>query len=274
LEEIFSLIEGNRWCVEFGAYDGKHLSNTYNLLANKSWSGVPIEASPKRFKKLLETYGGNKKIFPINALVDFEGKNSLDNLLASTPIPKDFNLLSIDIDGNDYHVWDSLKLYHPKVVVIEFNPSIPNDVEYVQKKDWSVNHSNSLLALYNLGKRKGYELVACTHLNAFFVAKEYYPLFEIKDNRPKILYTDTSAQMRIFQAYDGTLVLQGCQKLLWHLNYPIKQEKMQVLPRYLRKFPDNYNRFEFLLFLVYARRYKLVRELLTRQISRWIRIFK
>jgi len=113
--------------------------------------------------------------------------------------------------------------------------------------------------LYNLGKRKGYELVACTHLNAFFVAKEYYPLFEIKDNRPKILYTDTSAQMRIFNNWHASP--SGCQKLLWHLNYPIKQEKMQVLPRYLRKFPDNYNRFEFLLFLVYARRYKLVREL-------------
>lgn len=271
LKEIFTLIPGDMWCVEFGAYDGKFLSNTHDLITNKSWSGVLIEGSFERFQKLLDTYRDNPRVYPINKFVEFDGPNSLDNLLESTPTPTHFDLLSIDIDGNDYHVWNSLQKYHPKVVVIEFNPSIPNDVEYIQKKDPKLNHSNSLLALYNLGKRKNYELVACTHLNAFFVAKEYFHLFGIEDNRPEVIYTDTSAQTKIFQMYDGTLVLQGCQKLLWHQNFPISQEKIQVLPKYLRKFPDKYNRFEFITSLLYMKKYSLIKALILKKIHRVIR---
>lgn len=267
LEAIFSLIPHQKWCVEFGAYDGKHLSNTHNLVKHHDWSGVMIEGSPKRFKKLLATYGANSKITPVNQFIDFDGPNSLENILATTPLPRDFDLLSIDIDGNDYHIWDSLKNFSPKVVVIEFNPSIPLDVEYIQPKDMSVNHSNSLLALVNLGHSKGYELVATTHLNAFFVRKEYFPLLEISDNRPTTLYTDTSAQMKIFQLYDGTLVIKGCHKLLWH-QYDFSDKQIQVLPKYLRKFPDNFNRLEFwTLSLIYKKKYKWFFKSLTRKLK-------
>jgi len=95
---------------------------------------VPIEASPKRFKKLLETYGGNKKIFPINALVDFEGKKSLDNFLASNPDTERLHLLSIDITAMITQCLGSLSYIIRRVVVIEFNPSIPNDIRVCPEK--------------------------------------------------------------------------------------------------------------------------------------------
>lgn len=277
LEQIFEIIKGDRWCVEFGAYDGEHLSNTRNLIVNHGWRGILIEASPERFRKLLETYKGNNRITCLNKFVDFEGENSLDSILKETPVPKDFDLLSIDIDGNDYHIWDLFKIYEPKVVVIEFNPSIPLDVEFIQEKDRNINHGNSLLALYNLAIKKEYKLVATTFLNAFFVKKELFPLFKINCDAPGCIHKDKSAQTQIFQLYDGTLVLRGYNKLLWH-QYEINQEKFQILPKYLRKFPDKFSRWEYLLSQIYRKiyrgKYKFALYLIWHRIKNYFRLKK
>jgi hypothetical protein len=122
----------------------------------------------------------------------------------------DFDLLSIDIDGNDYHVWDTVKTYKPRLVIIEFNPTIPSDIEFVQEKNNSINHGNSLLSLVKLGKSKGYELIATTYCNGFFVEKEFFDLFKIEDNSIDSLWKNPEAP-RIFQLYDGTLMLYKVQ---------------------------------------------------------------
>ena len=74
----------------------------------------------------------NKSIVAVNRYVSSKGGNSLDNILSKTKIPRNFDVLSIDIDGNDYFVWENLKEYQPKIVCIEFNPTIPNEIEFVQ----------------------------------------------------------------------------------------------------------------------------------------------
>ena len=262
LEKIFEVIEEkNGWCVEFGAWDGKHLSNTYNLMQN-GWAGVFIEGSEERYQDLLQTYQGNSKAYPICAFVNFEGENNLDGILAKTPIPKDFTLLGIDIDGNDYHVWDSFKNYTPKVVVIEYNPSIPPDIAFTQPKDMNVQQGSSALAMVQLGKEKGYELVALTSLNAIFVKKELYPLFEIGDNSLEIMFLDKKNLTQIFQLYDGTLVLRGCDRLLWP-DIPLR-EAIQPLPKFLRRFPhSSSNWFRFTLFRI-LRNFIKFREKLSR----------
>lgn len=156
IEKIFSILPHDcNWCVEFGAWDGKHLSNTHFIISQKGWSGVLIEADQHKFKALRQTYLENNKVFCINKMVTFDGQNVLDNILPQASIPKDFDLLSIDIDGNDYHVWKSVEHYRPKVVVIEFNNSIPNDIEFVQEANYSANQGCSLLALNNLAKKRG-----------------------------------------------------------------------------------------------------------------------
>lgn len=64
----------------------------------------------------------------------------------STAIATDeFGVLSIDVDGCDYWIWDSLKTLNPAVIVIEHNPTIPNHVLYVQAKDTEVRQGSSLL---------------------------------------------------------------------------------------------------------------------------------
>ena len=233
--EVLSIQRGE--CVEFGAWDGKLYSNTYNLIANSGWKGVLIEGSSSRFTNLQETYKDRKDLCLINQYVGLNEYDSLDAILSTTNISRTFDLLSIDIDGNDYHVWNDLRNYQPKVVVIEINPSIPNNIHFVQERNQTVKQGSSLLAFQGLGMEKGYELVECTLINAFFVKRELYPLFDIEDNTLESIYTDRQCQTQIFQLFDGTIKISGCKKLLWH-EIEIKEEDLQLLPKEKRYFPD------------------------------------
>jgi hypothetical protein len=238
LEYIFQTIpESNKHCVEFGAWDGRYLSNVWNLTRNRGWKALFIEANPQRFQQLRASHQDNPNAICLNRYVQFAGPDSMDRILHEVGFPTDLDLISVDIDGNDWYIWDSLAVYQPKVVLIEFNPTIPNDVIYVQDPDPSINQGCSLLALIELGKRKGYELIATTEWNAFFVRKEWFPLFKIEDNAIDAMYDDAQYGSRFFQLFDGTLVLAGVKHLIWH-DIPIPDEAIQVLPPHARRFPD------------------------------------
>ena len=83
---------------------------------------------------------------------------SLPALLAAHGAPLEFDFLSIDIDGADYHVWADLAptLYRPKVLCIEFNPTCSNTTVFVQAADARTHQGSSLLALVELGQSMGY----------------------------------------------------------------------------------------------------------------------
>lgn len=226
----------DKWCVEFGAWDGKLFSNSWALINNDGWNAVLIEGDENKFAELSENYSGSDTVVAINTLVDFNaGANSLDAILAKTPIPRDFEFLCIDVDGCDWHIWNSLTDYRPRLVEIEFNPTIPNHVYFVQDTDRSVNHGSSLRAMIELGKNKGYELVATTPWNAFFVTAEEFSTFNIEDNSIDSMHSPGEFESSLFQLYDGTMVLTGCTQLLWH-KIPISFEDIQVLPQALRRY--------------------------------------
>jgi hypothetical protein len=224
----------NSWCFEAGAWDGKYLSNTHALM-KAGWSGVFVEGNSAKMIDLQATYGSNQKAHLRNAMIGLDG-GGVDRILASTPIPKDFDLFSLDIDGLDYYVWDALSDYRPRIAIIEFNPSVPNDVVFVQDKNPELNQGCSLLALVQLGKRKGYELVAVTNVNAIFVLAHYFPKFAIADNSIDAMYFDSEAA-RIFQGYDGTIFTAGLPHLRWNY-HPIEFEDLQVLPISKRRYGD------------------------------------
>jgi hypothetical protein len=102
-----------------------------------------------------------------------------------------------------------------------------------------------------LGKQKGYELVAMTSLNAFFVKKEDFAKFNIADNDPVKMFTDRSRLMDVFQLYDGTLVFTGKQKVFWH-NVQIKKS-FQPIPRFFRTFPSVMSPVKLFLFKVWKK---------------------
>jgi len=220
--------------VEFGSWDGKKLSNTFNLIDKKDYSSVLIEGDTSKFQDLLKTFEGNKKVTCINTLVGFEKDDCLDTILKNTEIPVDFDLLSIDVDGNDYHIWEAVKSYKPKIVVIEFNATIPSTVEFVQPRDMRITQGNSLLSITKLAKSKDYELVAATGGNAIFVDSKYFGLFGIKDNSVSAIWTVQSAITYIFCGYDGTVFLRGSCMIHWQ-QIPYKESRVQQLPKWARK---------------------------------------
>lgn len=232
------------WVVEFGACDGKRDSNSWQWIHEKGFSGVLIEGEPGWFEGLKNTNADRDDVHCFSCLVDWEGENTLDKILGRTPIPKDFALLCIDIDGNDYHVWKAFTQYSPHVVCIEFHRLIHPTIHFVQPKDPSLNWPSSLASLTELAKSKGYELVCVVNWNAIFVKAEHFSKFNIKDNRPEMMYHSIE-EMRIFQGYDGSLKLCGNNNHYWKYQHPpggevtnvkISQRDIQVLPDGLRQF--------------------------------------
>lgn len=196
------------WCVEFGAWDGLHFSNTFSLI-EQGWSSVQIEGSRARFRELEARHADNPRVHCVNARVGWEpGVDALDDVLGATPLPRVFDLLSIDVDGADYWVWHSLRRYRPRVVVIEINQCIPAEVVFIQDKDFSVHQGSSLLAVCQLAKGKTYELAAVIGCNAVLVAAEDFPALGIADNSLDAMFFP-SRDARLFPTYDGTLYNVG-----------------------------------------------------------------
>ena len=257
IEKILELLpERNLWCVEFGAWDGILYSNTRSLIVNKKYSAVLIESDSEKFKDLQRNCSAYPEVISINRFVGFHTYDHLDVILEATPVPEDFDFLSIDIDGNDYHVWKAIERYQPKVVCVEFNPTIPTEVNFVQSAAESVNQGSSLMALTELGVEKGYELVSVLPFNAIFVRSEYFPIFEISDNSPSTLRTHTQAITYMFSGYDGRIILRGHRRNDWH-DIEIIEDDIQILPKFLQKYPLNYNGVERFLFnLLYKKHRK------------------
>lgn len=254
LKAIFDEIpvnqSGIRTCVEFGAWDGLHLSNTANLVLNHNWYGIFIESDKTRFDELSVNFK-SANVSCINAMVNFEGDQSLDLILSSINAPIDLDLISIDVDGCDYWILDSIKLYLPKVFVVEFNPTIPNSVEHVQPRNLHISQGSSLKAITKLGKEMGYELVAASLTNAFLVKDRFATKFLTNEMSIDDFYKSSYANS-IWTSYDGTIMLEKDLAMPWQ-NLKVDQSKLQILPSPLRRFPDSYNLFQKVFFFLIVR---------------------
>ena len=235
LARIFQIIgETNRWCCEFGASDGIAECNTYNFVRKHDWSAVYIEPDELKYQRLKSEHRDRSSVFSFQNFVDFDPPNLIDRILAKTPCPKNLDLMVIDVDGCDYHIWQSISDYLARVVMVEFNSTIPGDVYYVPPRDMNIHHGCSLRALDDLARARGYELVATNGWNAFFVRKDLFWLFGIQNNHPTAMHRAANI-MKLFQLYDGTLVLGTWAQLHW-LPLQLALEDIQVLPKNLRHF--------------------------------------
>ena len=154
--------------VEFGAWDGVHLSNTFELVERLGWTALYIEGDALRFKDLVKTSERFPTVIPVNEWISTQpgGRGlELDFLIQKHQISKPFEILSIDIDSFDLDVWASLEA-RPKIVVIEINSGIqPGVIRWHGRGKLT---GNSFSATLSVAKAKGYTLV-CHTGNMVFV---------------------------------------------------------------------------------------------------------
>ena len=176
VEKIFDIIgTKSKVAIEFGAWDGFWLSNTALLWSQKGWKGVLLECDHTKAAQLKQRIKGYNCI-GIHAKVGTEPNNRLEELLRSNNIPLQADLLSIDIDGDDYYVFQTLDQLKPRVVICEYNPTFPTWLDIYSP--YGTFSGCSVGALVRVAEQKGYKLVAITDVNCFFVLQEDYPLFK------------------------------------------------------------------------------------------------
>jgi len=228
IKEIISRIgEGNKLCVEFGSWDGLHLSNTWNLWSNLGWNAILIEGDFERFKALERNTSHNKNVKVINEFVAIDGPNSLESILKRSTSINEIDLLSIDIDGDDYHIFSSLKNYHARVIVIEYNPTIPPHLSIVQEP--GQYFGSSALALKELANKQGYKLAHLTETNLFFIHQSCFQLLEIEELNLKRAFKYEKLTT-VITSFDGTEFLDKKPPFMWRLPF---EKKAKGIRRFL-----------------------------------------
>lgn len=200
--EIFNRIgTESHYCVELGAWDGERLSNVWNLWCNQGWKALLIEGDAGRYEKLKERIQPFPGVTAWNAYVTPQGERSLAAIFEQAGLPRRLDLLSIDIDGDDYWLLKFLSGYTPRVVIIEFNPTIPAEVEMVQHEGRYFGASaKSLVAL---GHEKGYQLAHVTATNVILVHNQDFPKLRMPE--PKVEdFREVFAPIYVITGFDGS----------------------------------------------------------------------
>jgi hypothetical protein len=173
LEEIFHRIgvEDRRF-VEIGIGDGLECNSAYLLL--QGWSGCWIDCSSSGIAHARQNFGA----FDVSLQQVSVTPDNADSIVLEASGGKPLDLLSIDIDSFDYYIWEAVRSVKPRVVIIEYNASLPPSVSKTIEfssgdapKVGTLYFGASLAALVKLARHKGYSLVGCsvTGVNAFFV---------------------------------------------------------------------------------------------------------
>jgi hypothetical protein len=179
LQEIFRRIgPRHRSFVEFGC--GFGLENNTAYLLSQGWRGLWIEGDELNGARVASAFGYLITHGLLKFKRSFITRENIDGLIAEAELGPEIDLLSIDLDGNDYHVWEAIRTVGARVVVIEYNAKFrpPHDwcMTYAAAHVWrgSDQMGSSLAALARLGAAKGYQLVGCgiAGCNAFFVRSD------------------------------------------------------------------------------------------------------
>lgn len=167
LHKIFNVIgTTNKFFVEFGSDGTESGQGNSCCLRSLGFDGVLMD-------------GQNRENSRYKVYQHFITKENINNLFEMYNIPEIFDFLSIDIDQNDFYVWQNLdKKYRPRVLSIESNCHFPKDVDSVPPYipnytwNWSGTSGSSAKAIYNLCKIKNYSYVAHCGSDGIYIADE------------------------------------------------------------------------------------------------------
>ncbi len=226
----------NKIFVEFGVQDYKE-SNTRFLLTNNNWSGLVIDCSPQYISHIKQDQIYWKH--NLKAECAFIDKSNINKLLIDNGIIGDIGLLSVDIDGNDYWVWEAIDCISPRIVICEYNGlfgnnrkvTIPYEKSFARDKAHfsHLYYGASIAALNHLAEVKGYSLLGSNSAgnNLFFLRQDLIgerPIYsselaytkpqfrESRDINGKLSYLDFDEQlnqiseMPLYDLETGTLI--------------------------------------------------------------------
>jgi DNA-binding protein H-NS len=180
IEEIFKRIgTTNKIFVEFGVEIGEENNTRY--LLEQGWTGLWIEsfsyyAEEIRQRRVQEIAEGRLKFIEAKATAE-----NINNLIESVGITDEIDLLSVDIDSNDYQVYEAISVINPRVLCIEHNPAYPPPEHYIMPYNpdyrWDYKDGSfgaSIKSLEELANRKGMVLVGCGLYspNGFYVRQD------------------------------------------------------------------------------------------------------
>lgn len=197
----------NKFFVEIGV-ENYNEANTRFLLENDNWKGIIIDSNLEQINYIKKRYYYWK--YNLKVLNQFITRENINDILKKFDVPTNIGVLSIDIDGNDYWIWEAISDIKPSIVVVEYNArfGIHDSVSVPYNKNFSRSNSKlpeiyfgaSLRALYKLGRKKNYSLV-CTNLNgnnAFFVRSDLLNKnLNIGEKKPEdCFHQNTFSEMR------------------------------------------------------------------------------
>ena len=219
LEKIFDVIgTTNKYFVEFGSSGNDiGMGNTPNL-RKKGFDGLLMDGSEHPYNNVI-----NDKKYEVK--IEFITASNINQLFEKYNVPREFDFLSIDIDGQDFHVWNKLNNYSPRVVCIEicYHIELGNDKVMMLDDNWVWKgdhlYGSSLTALKNLGNKKGYSLVATCYCDAIFIRDDL-----IYDENKNALFTNVNNEYELskqsMQYYNDILS--------FNLRHNIKQDMYNI----------------------------------------------
>lgn len=181
----------NRRFIDIGC--GGTGGNSGFLAQDCGWKGLMVDGSPENIATIKSRFAG----YSVVAVNEFVTQENINELLEKFGFTGEQDLLSIDIDGNDYYIWNTISVCSPRVVIMEYNwlfgaeraVTVPYKTDF-SRKSVTVKgyHGASLAALDKLATRKGYRLIACeaAGVNAFFLRNDIEP--SIPKVEPSLAY--------------------------------------------------------------------------------------
>lgn len=218
----------NKTFIEFGVQDFSE-SNCRFLLMKDNWRGYVIDGSSRNIAKLRGSYYFWR--YRLEAVAAFITTDNIDKLLAMSGLDEDLGILSVDIDGNDYHVLEAISHFRPRILICEYNSVFGSDraISVPYASDFyrtAAHYSNlyfgaSLAAMVHIARIKGYTLVGTNSngVNAFFVRND---LVNDSHERPTVAEAYVEANIRESRGPDGRQTyLSGRERLALIAGLPV-----------------------------------------------------
>lgn len=208
IEEIFNRVgTTNKNFIEFGVGNGLECNSHYLLF--KGWRGLWIEGEENYVKEIHERFAPVLANGQLKFLQAHITRENINDLFIKGGFEGEIDLLSIDVDGNDYYIWQAINVVRPRVVIVEYNAKFPPNCDWKQAynkrhmwddSDWQ---GASLKALELLGRRLGYQLVGTNlnGVNAFFVRKDLAKDLFIEPATAENLYNSAKYYLRYMNGH-------------------------------------------------------------------------